>query len=156
MSNSEIPINWPWPSNMTGRLHTELRAERMKGEVAAASDWRHAAEADGWEFSQTYKHEPVEHAFRVSREGFIVLGLARPGGYLLPTGSINVWGPDSLSIDPVPIVYPGFAALKSLARRCPECGTEDVDTMRVSFANRCCANCAQELRKELERPGWCY
>ena len=151
------PTHWPWPSNIR-RIHKSryrVRVERLTGEVAAAIAWRVAAASDGWEFQPTYSHESLEQAFRGMRDGMIVLGLARLGGDLLPSGDINAWCNKGISLNPVPVIYPGFAALKALARHCPECGANDVATGRVAFANRACARCAPDLRKKLERPGWC-
>ena len=155
------PTHWPWPSTVKG-IHESraawdrVRDDRLAGEVAAAMQFRLDAEADGWSVGPSYGHEPVEHAFRCTRDGFVISGLTRPGSEkFLPTGSINAWGPDGVSINPIPIVYPGFDAIKALVRHCPECGSDDVDTVRIAFANRACANCAPALRKKLEKPGWC-
>jgi hypothetical protein len=156
------PDNWPWPSTVQGirksRVNWDrVRDDRLVGEVAAATQFRLDAEADGWSFDPTYPtNEPVEHAFRGTREGFIIQGLARPGKVdLLPTGDIHAWGPDGISLTPMPIKYPGFDVFKALTRHCPECGANDVDTVRVAFANRCCRDCAPALKAKLEKPGWC-
>lgn len=157
----QAPTHWPWPSTVKGARENRatwdrIKAERLAGEVAAATQFRLDAEADGWTWAPTYgDHEPVEQAFRGEREGFVIQGLARPGDDLLPTGSIHAWGPDRVSLHPIPIVYPGFAALKALVEHCPECGADGVETQRVAFANRACAACAPALRAKLERPGWC-
>lgn len=159
----EAPTHWPWPADIAGIHHSkarwnEVREARLVGEVAAARAFYAALVEDGWSLSPTYgDHEPVEHAFEAWREGYVVMGLARlgSGDASLPTGSVNAWAPNGVALTPLPIVYPGFAAIQALARRCPECGAEDVDTFRVAFANRACVNCRPALRLKLEKPGWC-
>lgn len=156
---ARTPTHWPWPVDIRGiRGNRDAwereRQKRLAGEVAAANQWRLDAEADGWKFKPTYGHEPVEHAFRALREGYVIQGLARPGDDFLPRGSINMWCPEGIDISPIPIIYPGFDAIKALRNRCPVCGAEGVDTVRVAFANRACNNCAPALRRELETPGW--
>ena len=155
-----VPEHWPWPPIVWGGRRTpeawkRIERARLAGPVAAANEFRVDAEADGWIFAKTYGHEPVEHAFKGRREGYVLLGIARPGSKnLLPTGSISAWGPDGLALSPIPVLYPGLDVLKTLARHCPECGAKDVDTVRVAFANRCCEQCAPKLRAKLEKPGW--
>ncbi len=159
------PTHWPWPNTVggiwPGRCRDEARfaaitAARLAGQVAAATAFRLAAAADGWAIRPTYGHEPVEQAFTGERDGYAMQGLARPGSEkFLPSGEISLWCPSGIAISPVPVVYPGFAALAALARRCPQCGAEDIETTRVAFANRACLTCAPALRAKLERPGWC-
>lgn len=155
------PSHWPWPSMADRARRGEnareaIRQYRLEGPVAAADQFRRDAEADGWKFSPTYSTEPVEQAFRGIRDGFVIQGIARPrhDNHMLPEGHIHAWGPDGISLNPLPLVYPGFDALKALVRHCPECGADDVETTRVAFANRACADCAPSLREKLERPGW--
>jgi len=172
---ADKPTHWPGPvdmrnlwtrrwdeakrQNVSERNETLWQAMKfglLGGEVAAAEQFRKDAEADGWIFAATYQHEPIDRAFTGAKGGFKIQGLARGGDDgSLPTGQINIWGPDGISISPVPIAYPGFEAIRALARYCPECKGENVDTVRVAFANRCCLQCAPGLRKKLERPGWC-
>jgi hypothetical protein len=158
------PTHWPWPSTVSGiwagknrndARWAEIRRQRLAGQVAAADAFRKALEADGWTALPTYSHEPVEEAFKATRDGLIVQGLARPGDERsLPTGSVNAWCAQGIALSPLPIIYPGFEALQKLARHCPECGKDDVDTVRVGFANRVCHECAPALRAKVERPGW--
>jgi hypothetical protein len=137
-------------------MWVRLGAARLAGEVASANAWRLAAEADGWTFRQTYSHEPVEQAFSAERDGFKIQGLARIGDdHGLPHGQISGWCDRGISLMPMPIIYPGFAAIKALARHCPVCGADEVATHRVAFASRACEKCAPDLREKLERPGWC-
>jgi len=170
------PPHWPWPSdtrklwaskwdqgkgyNVSVRndaLWRELEASRTTGEVAAARAWLEALRADGWTVVPTYSHEPVEQAFSAMCSGFKVMGIARTGipDKEMPSGSINAWCDRGISLSPLPIVYPGWEAIRALSRRCPECGAEDVPTVRVAFANRCCIVCQPELQRKLETPGWC-
>ena len=65
---------------------------------------------------------------------------------------MSAWGPDRMALD-VPTVY-GWSAVVAGTRRCGECGREDVDTVRVAFANRMCADCAPAGRAAMERGNW--
>ncbi len=172
--------HWPWPADMRsvwlpgppdrwGRATSvrndaiwhELHAGRLANEVAAAQKWLLDIAVDGWSLRPTYEHEPMSQAFTGERDGFKLMGLARPGDPVdkphgsLPHGEISMWCDRRISVSPLPIVYPGFEAIRALARTCPECKAEDVPTVRVAFANRCCHACAPALRAKLERPGWC-
>jgi len=176
----EAPTHWPWPADMRkvwlpgppdrwgrrtsvrdDKLWHEMHRNRLAGEVAAARQWLYAAEQDGWKARPTYKHELVTEAFTCERDGFKIQGLARIGDDpdkphgSMPHGSITMWCDRRINVSPLPIVYPGWDAIKALTRRCPECGSEDVPTYQVAFANRCCASCLPGLRAKLERPGWC-
>lgn len=171
--------HWPWPADMRkvwlpgppdrwGRptsvrndtLWHELHASRTAGEVKAARDWMVALRSDGWDVTPTYEHEIAEHAFTAVRDGFKVMGLARPGDEpdaprgSLPMGSISMWDDRRISVSPLPIVYPGWEAIRVLSRRCPVCGSDDVPTVRVAFANRACHACAPGMREKMETPGW--
>jgi hypothetical protein len=127
----------------------ELRTENLR----LCNEWRQAAEADGWQFTPTYQHEPVEHAFRGNREGFSIQGIARPNGPgKTPEASIHIWGPDGLAIKP-PLCY-NMDKIRAGARRCGYCSAEDVDTVRVGFAGRCCLTCEPTIRPHIETPGW--
>jgi len=162
----ETPDFWPWPvdvknlwkrGGLNAPLFKEMRGQRLSGEVSSAAEFMRAALADGWSLRKTYEQEPAETAFTMERDGFKLLGLARRGdecGPPLPTGSINIWGPDGLAIK-TPIKYPGFETIKAGLEHCSACGKYGVKTQRVGFANRVCADCAPELRKTIETPGWC-
>jgi hypothetical protein len=168
----ETPTHWPWPSDVRGLwksnplggpsilnkpLFREMRQARKDGEVAAAQAWRDAAILDGWDARPTYKHEGMNRAFSLERDGWLTMGLARPGddeAPPLPNGMITVYAPDKLQVL-VPIVYPGMDVLASMARRCDKCERMDVDTRRVGFANRVCADCHPEMQAAIETPGWC-
>lgn len=141
------------PSIRNDQLWEELRAERA-GLIKLATEWRLAAEADGWQFRPTYPSEPVEHAFRGEHEGFSIQGIARPGGdESLPSASIHIWGPDGLAVMP-PLAY-DMVSIRRGTRICSFCDAEDVDTFRVGFAGRVCAACLPEARRRIETPGWC-
>lgn len=115
--------------------------------------WKVVAEADGWVFSPTYQNESVDHAFRGTREGFTIQGIARPGGEgKSPSASIHIWGPDGMAVR-TPLVY-SMEAIRAGARTCNYCGAEDVDTVRVGFAGRCCRSCEPTIRPQIETPGW--
>lgn len=117
------------------------KAER-EGFRLLCNAWRDAAVADGWSIEQTYGHEPAEHAFRLQRAGYMILGLARPmpeDDRSLPMPDIAIWGPDGLHI-PTPLTY-DFAAIERGAKTCGYCGAHPVKTQRVAFANRACDTC---------------
>lgn len=131
-------------------VYARIKARRLD-HLRRAQEWKASAEADGWVFEPTYNSEPVDHAFRGTREGFTIQGLARPGKPdRLPSASIHIWGPDRLAIK-APIEY-DMAKIRAGARTCGYCGAEDVDTIRVGFAGRCCHKCEPRVRPQVERP----
>ena len=112
--------------------------------------WRDALTADGWAIQPTYSHEPIEHAWRAEKEGFVILGLARPipgsrGEVHKP--DICAWGPDGGAID-LPDEY-DFSRIKAAMSKCGECGKEGVETKRYAFANRCCNECGLKFMAAL-------
>lgn len=130
-------------------------------------EFRRALLADGWTVEATYKSEPVESASTCKKDGFVISLLSRDW---LETKqhypwyknaqpkrryecSINIWGPDSLAIEP-PETY-DFAFIRRGLRTCNNCKREDVDTYRYSFAGRCCVDCLAEMQRIHEFPGWC-
>ena len=132
----------------------EIRRQREEA-VRIATEWREAAKQDGWSCRATYEgHESVETAFTLEREGFKAIGLARPmkDNGMWPCGEISIWGPDRLQILP-PFPY-DWEQIKAGVRRCNYCNATDVETVRISFAGRCCRACRPELAKKYERPGW--
>lgn len=140
------------PSIRNNELWKQIRIRRLE-HVRLATEWRLAAEADGWVFSPTYVSEPVEHAFRGTREGFTIQGLARPGSDRAgPCGSIHIWGPDGLHVE-TPPEY-NMDKIRANVRVCQYCKAQDVDTVRVGFAGRCCHTCLPTVRPRVETPGW--
>ena len=124
-----------------------------------AQDWRDAAIADGWSHEPTYNSEPEDRACQMSRDGFVAQILTRdiikPAGKWLYEADVHVWAPDRLAIDvPRGEAY-DWNVLVDRIRTCPACKRTDVDTVRVFFAGRCCADCASALREKMEQPGWC-
>ena len=124
----------------------------------AVADWFDAAIADGWLAEQTYKHEPLERAARLRRDGFTAQILRRseangrkPGKWKYEA-MVSLWGPDRLAINP-PFPYDMTAIIAGL-RTCNACGATDVETQRYSFAGRCCAECRPEMARKHEYPGW--
>lgn len=159
----------PWKETVEGRLWSpSSRGERSvrndqlwvakeverRSFVGLAHKWREAAIADGWAAEPTYgDHEPLEHAWKLRREGFTIQGLSRPGSdKMLPDAAVSIWGPDGLAIK-APLEY-DMAAIRRGAETCSECGSYPVATQRVAFANRVCAECAPAARKKYETPGW--
>lgn len=143
------------PKNVRNEeLHIRLTFERVRNR-ALCDAWREAAIADGWSIEPIYVHEPQEHAFKLTREGFVIHGLARPipgPNDTTPVPQLNIWGPDGLAIEP-PLTYDG-EAIKRGAETCGACGDYPVKTERVGFANRFCAKCAPSHRAAIETPGW--
>lgn len=129
-----------------------------RAELDAAHAWRVAAIADGWKAKPTYdKNEPLERHATLSKDGFVAHVKARDDTekkyrHRYEAG-VHVWAPDGLSVR-APTIY-DFAAIKAGVRHCVNCGKDDVDTQRYSFAGRCCADCVQPLRAKYERSGWC-
>lgn len=67
---------------------------------------------------------------------------------------VHVWAPDQLAVMVTDL--PCIAHLEAARRYCIFCDTHDVDTVRISFAGRCCEECRnnEELIKKMEYPGW--
>lgn len=127
----------------------EHRRDKMLPVVNA---YREALAEDGWSIEPTYGHEPVEHAWSAHREGFKVMGLARPIPSKrgeIPKPDLHAWGPDGATVK-VPHPY-SFEAFVAGLRRCDQCGAEDVDVDRYAFANRCCAECGPKFMASLPR-----
>lgn len=67
---------------------------------------------------------------------------------------VHVWAPDDLAV--IVTNQPSLDSLVAAQRYCIFCNTFDVDTVRISFAGRCCTHCRkdEELVRKLEYPGW--
>ena len=131
----------------------EKIVEARKVLIAKTLAWREAAIADGWESRPTYEHEDEMTAFRLTRDGFIIQGLARPEGELsVGSGELHCWGPDGLAIE-VGETY-DWEAIQRAVCTCGYCGERPVKTERVGFAGRCCAKCLPEMRAKIETTGW--
>lgn len=124
--------------------------------------WVESAKRDGWGSGTTYTSESIDWAVRLERDGFVIQALMRPAGTFPYPGAreprkkdeagLSLWGPDGMAILP-PEVY-DWQAIKDGMRRCNYCKKSDVETKRVSFAGRSCADCLPAKRKELEYEGW--
>lgn len=126
-----------------------VKAERLAN-LTKAHAWRVAALADGWHGEPTYGHEPIEHAWKLHREGFSVQGLSRPipdRHGALPTPTVHIWAPDGGSITP-PEAY-AWEPIRLGVYVCGECGAFPVETRRYAFANRCCALCGPKFMAAL-------
>lgn len=141
------------PSIRNEQVFQQIK-ERRTEHLRLCRKWRAAAEADGWKFGPTYgDHESVETAFRGHREGFTIQGLARPGkDGGSPCASISIWGPDGLKVK-TPLTY-DMDAIRRGIRSCGYCDREDVETVRVGFAGRCCLICEPTVRPQIETRGW--
>lgn len=127
-----------------------------RARLAAAVAFRNAAAADGWHLQPSSpSEESVTRAAQLTRDGFTILILSRPEA---PPASwryqvsVDIWGPDGLTI-PTPPRY-GMGLLRAGLRTCPHCGATDVETVRFNFAGRCCRVCLPAMRRRAERPGW--
>jgi hypothetical protein len=134
------------------------QAEEMQRRLAKLDElraWRDAAVADGWTLAPTYTSESVERACRLTRDGYTVSILTRAGDERSwPIAAINAWCPRNISLDhALKPEYDG-AALIAGARFCPNCGAQDVDTVRIHFAMRSCEACVPSLRAEYEVGNW--
>jgi len=122
--------------------------------------FRDAAINDGWEAEATYpKHEDISQASKLNKNGFVMMIITRitdpsqryPSKWKYQA-SIHIWGPDGLAIIP-PSEY-SWDEIRAGLRICANCGREDVDTQRYSFAGRCCEECLPKMRELHEKPGW--
>lgn len=130
--------------------------DRAKFEAAQA--FRDAAVADGWSIKPTYgKSEDVGRVSSLERDGFKMMAMTRDHTNdrhkWKYEAQISIWGPDGLAVTP-PETY-DFAEIRARIRRCSYCKTSNVETERVGFAGRCCAECLPEMRRKIEVPGWC-
>jgi len=135
------------PSGEWGFTNDPLR-------LAGAQQFRDDAVADGWNIAPTYETEAVDRAAKLRRDGYVMMVLTRTKlGKWAFEAQVNIWGPDGLAINP-PEFY-DFAEIESRTRICSYCKKTDVETQRVGFAGRCCADCLPDMRKRIETPGWC-
>lgn len=125
--------------------------EQELNEVAA---FRDAAIADGWTAKPGGSSEPLEVYAHLEKEGFKMHAMCRRnvGKWKFQT-SIHIWGPDDLAVDLLGPVY-NWDEIKAGLRRCSECGKQDVETQRYSFAGRCCADCRPTMAALHERGNW--
>ena len=126
-----------------------------KAEYDRVVAFRMAAIADGWTLAPTYEHEPAESHATMSSDGFkahVKARIKQPGEKWKYETEVSLWGPDGLHI-PTPEVYSMDTLVEAL-RVCPKCKAKDVDTVRYSFAGRCCNVCLPEMRRRHEYPGW--
>lgn len=136
--------------------HGFTNDEQQYREVCA---WRDAAIADGWQHEPLYpNHEPEQRAAKLKHpEGFVAQIISRDncskGGKWKYEAMVSVWGPDDLCLAPGRIY--SLDHLRARLRDCGNCGATDVDTVRYSFAGRCCEKCLPAMRKKHEYPGWC-
>lgn len=123
--------------------------------------FRDDAVKDGWSIKPTYfPHESVESASTLSKDGFVMSILTRtedlikyPNVKNLYEAEISIWGPDGLAIE-VPDHY-DMELIKKNMHKCSQCGKFVDETVRYSFAGRCCKDCLPVLREKYEKPGWC-
>lgn len=135
------------------------RTRRAKQEtqeltINVVRQWREDAVADGWMMEPTYLRETVDEACTLWRKGWKAMLIARPN-YNRRTGadsvSIAVWGPDELTVE-APVPY-DWEQLQAALHRCNYCH-EEGEVERIGFAGRACPDCHEELRPQIEFPGW--
>lgn len=112
--------------------------------------YRTAAVADGW----IAKDDTNEH---FTKDGWTMHVLSRDEGeerrgFYRYHASVTIWAPDRLQIMP-PDIY-DWQAIQAGIRTCNYCHKTDVETERVGFAGRSCADCLPARRAISERPGW--
>lgn len=125
-------------------------AEHRKTLLPLVHKWREDAIAGGWQARATYGHEPLEHAWSMTKEGFRVSGLSRPipgKNGTVPLPQINIWGPDGAAIDPTEIY--DWNAIQRGMNICGMCNSYPVKTRRYAFANRCCDECGPKFMASL-------
>lgn len=133
--------------------------KRCLEELAVVEVWRDAAAADGWSIEPTYQTEPVDRAARLKHpKGYTGQILTRNDltdvrAAPRVEASVYLWGPDGLAVT-APRRY-DFAKIEASAKTCANCKKTDVETVRYSFAGRCCKDCLPEMRAKHEKPGWC-
>ncbi len=113
--------------------------------------------ADGWEMGPIYGDTPTseenlaDHDWELSKEGFKVhIYNAMIRG--MTCGSVAAWGPDGLAVN-VKLPY-SMESLRAALQECNSCGACPVETIRYSFAGRCCLACRPKMAAEYEKPGW--
>jgi len=131
-------------------------------ELKKAILFRESAVSDGWTIKPTYdSHESVDSAASLKHpEGFTMMILTRevdlkkyPNVKNKFEISISIWGPDGLHID-TPQEY-NMQTIRDGMRICSNCHNVVEETVRYSFAGRCCKRCLPVMRKRYEQCGWC-
>lgn len=126
--------------------------------------WKEAAVADGWSIEPTYPPqgqnagESVERAARLHRDGWTVQILTRdnqddPGRKWKYEAQVSVWDADGRGVTPGDTYDPNH--LKESSMRCDGCGKLVEKVHPVAFANKACSECLPNMRREMEKPGWC-
>lgn len=115
--------------------------------LAWAQEYGMTAQADGW--------LPERSSGWYTRDSFIMVIEAKETPKS-PVGKyhaeVTIWGPDGLQIE-VPETY-DMDAIRAALRVCMYCHRTDIDTQRVGFAGRVCADCLPAQRKLQEFRGW--
>lgn len=140
----QIPYHAGGPFGFTNDL-TVLEAVRQ---------WRDAAIADGWT-ERDMDNDPRRRRSHLNRDGYTAHTVTREGSdgsKWKCEAAIYLWGPDGPAIEP-PSIY-DWAAITAGQRHCPVCGRDGVETFRIAFANRACAECRPCLRAKLEVGNW--
>ena len=112
-----------------------------------------AMKADGWDSAPTYASEPESRHATLWKDGFSAHAKMRTKvGKWKYEAQISIWGPDGLHFRP----WQEYSMERLIAaiRTCSMCGATDVETVRFSFAGRCCKPCLPEVKKKHEFPGW--
>lgn len=118
-----------------------------------AVQYRIDAMNDGWLIQDPHKMNPL-NLENMTKDDFVMHVVHRKENFDMwkYMVSINIWGPDKLSIIP-PGVY-NWELIKKGIDHCNLCHADPVQTQRYSFAGRCCINCIESARSTHEKPGW--
>ena len=136
---------------MFGFTNDKKVYDRIVGFYKAAVD-------DGWNHAPLYrKLEPESSAAKLNKDGYVMQIIMRDNTEKKSAhtyeAQVAIWGPDNLAVRP-PQTYSMDDITKGI-RTCNNCGKTDVDTVRYSFAGRCCNECFPAMRERHEQPGWC-
>ena len=113
--------------------------------------WHRQPIYEGWEAKDEFGNPSPDGDWKYTKEGFSIhiYNSAVRGNAAL---DLSAWGPDKLAVT-VNLPY-SMDSLRHELQRCHECGAYPVETVRYSFAGRCCKQCRPELAKKYEFPGW--
>jgi len=123
-------------------------------DYTAVVQFRDDAVEDGWSIEPSYKSESVDRASRLTRDGFIILIIARineAGSKWKYEAEVNIWGKDRLAIAASKKYDSGYIT-KGL-ETCLLCGATG-EVFRAGFAGRYCGKCLPDQKRLQEYPGW--
>ena len=135
-------------------MANEFGLTNEEQELNEVTAFREAAIADGWDAKPGSAAELIEDYAHLTKEDFAMHVVSRRNvGKWKFQAELNIWGPDGLAVGLLSPIY-NWEEIKGGLRRCNECGKQDVETQRYSFAGRCCEECRPKLAAQYEKPGW--